>query len=106
MPQEFARLENDLSRGSSDSKWLAKPSGSKNGRGIKVLEDASAALTAGAEARAGVLIQEYVYPPFLTDGLKSSIRLYVACTDIEPLRLYIYDVRHTRPSATTRPWQA
>jgi hypothetical protein len=101
--------------------WMAKPSGSKNGRGIKVLADP----LADAPRKEGILIQRYVHPPYLVGGLKvsrflawigaaclrervhgasitrravpwggglqSSMRLYVVCTDLDPLRLYVYD---------------
>lgn len=48
--------------------WMAKPSGSKNGRGIKVLADP----LADAPRKEGILIQRYVHPPYLVGGLKVS----------------------------------
>ena len=33
---------------------------------------------------------QYIDPPFLLDGLKSDIRLYVLITSIHPLCCYLY----------------
>ena len=43
---------------------MAKPTGSKNGLGIKVLLDPTE-----APKKKGILVQRYVYPPFLVSGL-------------------------------------
>jgi tubulin monoglycylase TTLL15 len=39
----------------------------------------------------GTFIQEYVDQPFLIDGRRFDIGLYVAITSINPLRLYMYE---------------
>ena len=56
------------------------------GTGIKVLSDPRSE----APRKQGVLVQRYIEPPFLVNGLKCSFRLYVVCTDLEPLRLYLH----------------
>ena len=33
----------------------------------------------------------YIDPPFLVDGLKSDIRIYVLVTSFHPLTCYLYD---------------
>jgi hypothetical protein len=37
------------------------------------------------------LVSEYIHNPFLIDGYKFDLRIYVALTSINPLRIYIYD---------------
>ncbi len=36
------------------------------------------------------LIQQYLGQPYLVDGLKFDLRIYVAITSYDPLRIYIY----------------
>lgn len=85
-PDEFDQLRHLSKPEANGPLWMAKPTGSKNGLGIKVLLDPTE-----APKKKGILVQRYVYPPFLVSGLKFNFRLYVVATDIEPLRLYVYD---------------
>jgi hypothetical protein len=37
------------------------------------------------------IVSEYIDNPFLLDGYKFDLRIYVALTSINPLRIYIYE---------------
>ncbi|CAG2118952.1 unnamed protein product, partial [Medioppia subpectinata] len=63
--------------------WVQKDS---NHRGIRVLDLQSLNLEAS-----GTFVQEYIQKPFLIDGKKFDIGLYVTMTSINPLRVYILD---------------
>lgn len=43
-----------------------------------------------------MIVSHYISNPLLIDGLKSDLRLYVALTSVNPLRIYMYDEGLTR----------
>lgn len=38
-----------------------------------------------------VLLQHYIHNPLLVNGLKFDMRVYVAVTCFDPLRIYVYE---------------
>jgi tubulin polyglutamylase TTLL5 len=38
-----------------------------------------------------MVVSEYIFKPLLIDGIKFDLRVYVALTSINPLRIYIYE---------------
>ena len=47
------------------------------------------------------IVSEYISNPLLFDGFKFDLRVYVAVTSINPLRIYVYEEGLTR-FATSR----
>jgi hypothetical protein len=41
--------------------------------------------------RQSSVVSEYIDNPMLIDGFKFDLRIYVALTSINPLRIYIYE---------------
>ncbi len=69
----------------ADKSWICKPASSSQGKGIFITQDISEIPT-----RTQMVVSEYVNKPLLIDGYKFDLRVYVALTSINPLRLYIY----------------
>jgi hypothetical protein len=66
--------------------WIFKPCASSQGRGIFVtnsLED--------VPPGRNYVVSEYISRPLLINDLKFDLRIYVAITSVNPLRIYIYD---------------
>ena len=66
--------------------WICKPASSSQGKGIFITQD-----IADIPQRTQMVVSEYVNKPLLIDGYKFDLRVYVAMTSINPLRVYIYE---------------
>lgn len=54
----------------------------------------------------GIIVSHYLADPYLINGLKFDLRIYVALTSIHPLRIYIYEeglARFATSKYTTDP---
>eukprot|EP00298_Acanthocystis_sp_HF-20_P025301 c37171_g1_i1.p1 GENE.c37171_g1_i1~~c37171_g1_i1.p1 ORF type:complete len:331 (+),score=118.47 c37171_g1_i1:441-1433(+) len=71
--------------------WITKPIASSCGRGIQVVKNLSNFKPLGAS-----IAQKYLKNPFLINGLKFDLRLYVLVTSYKPLRVYFFDNGLTR----------
>eukprot|EP01012_Entosiphon_sulcatum_P055126 TRINITY_DN7660_c0_g1_i1.p1 TRINITY_DN7660_c0_g1~~TRINITY_DN7660_c0_g1_i1.p1 ORF type:complete len:868 (+),score=91.28 TRINITY_DN7660_c0_g1_i1:55-2658(+) len=78
---EFARDEEAGGR----NIWIMKPVGMSRGRGIELVSGISQ-VTYGSS----VVIQRYIEDPFLIDGYKFDLRLYVVVTSFSPLEAFLY----------------
>ena len=38
-----------------------------------------------------MVVQEYLQNPYLIDGLKFDMRIYVLITGLDPLRIFVYE---------------
>lgn len=57
---------------------------SNDHRGIRLVDSHDADLTSG------IFVQEFIERPYLVDGYKFDIGLYIVVTSVDPLRLYVY----------------
>jgi tubulin polyglutamylase TTLL5 len=85
LPAEYDSLLAEHAR-VKDAVWIAKPCASSCGRGI----------TIGAQLHhlpldEPCVVSRYLTNPLLVDGFKFDMRLYVAVTCYEPLRLHLYE---------------
>ena len=84
--------------------FIIKPAASCQGRGIhlvRCIEDLQ-------DPRAASIAQQYESRPFLVEGLKFDLRIYVMLESVDPLRAFLYDeglvrfatVPYSEPSAS------
>lgn len=75
--------------------WIVKPCASSCGQGIKVMTGLQAA---ALPKKKKVVVQRYLARPYLIDGRKFDLRIYVLVSGVDPLRVYIHDEGLTRIS--------
>lgn len=64
--------------------YIVKPPALSRGRGVHVCP------ATAVQRRKRLLVQRYIHPPHLLDGLKYDLRLYVCVTSTSPLRAYVH----------------
>lgn len=100
LPTQLSLYEEALRREvaqNNRSTWILKPAAAYCGRGIFLHRTSQSLTGEGADVLVDQILDHkgvacrYIDPPFLLDGLKSDIRLYVLVTSWHPLVVYLYD---------------
>ena len=76
---------------STDYLWIVKPHASSRGRGIFLLQDLTE-----IPLDAVSVVCRYIENPYLIQGLKFDLRIYVLVTGYDPLRIYLFKEGLTR----------
>ncbi|RNA18241.1 Tubulin polyglutamylase [Brachionus plicatilis] len=89
LPQDYNLLKQELE--TKNSKWILKPPASARGQGIRVVNKIEQ-----IPKKRACVVQKYLSNPYLIDGLKFDLRIYVYVTSYDPLRIYLFNDGLTR----------
>lgn len=96
LPKELKELRHAMAT-DPEQFWIAKPTASSQGKGIIITNKFSDIVCHKKES---MIVSHYIANPLLIDGLKFDLRIYVALTSINPLRIYMFDEGLTRFATT------
>ncbi|KAF6262781.1 tubulin-tyrosine ligase family-domain-containing protein [Scenedesmus sp. NREL 46B-D3] len=86
LPADLEEFKLDLAQNPRTT-YIRKPVASSRGRGVRIVTDPHAL---DAAALTDVILQHYIPNPLLIGGRKFDLRVYVAVTSLDPLRVYVY----------------
>ncbi|XP_065839948.1 tubulin monoglutamylase TTLL4-like [Oscarella lobularis] len=91
LPNDSRTLRQEFERLGGKQKWIIKPPAAARGIGIRVVDKWSQ-----IPKRKQVIVQKYLDRPFLVNGSKFDLRVYVYVSSYDPLRIYVFDDGLTR----------
>ncbi|XXQ39114.1 Tubulin--tyrosine ligase-like protein 5 [Plasmodiophora brassicae] len=87
LPMDADKLDRAYhSLANRSSLWIVKPHAASQGRGIFVTRQLT-----DIPHNAHLIVSRYIAHPYLINGRKFDIRLYVAVTSFDPLRIYVHE---------------
>ena len=102
LPREMSKLE-ECCAIAHEQYWIIKPASSSQGKGISITNKLAQIKQCLEEIQGNLIASHYISNPLLIDKLKFDLRIYVAVTSLEPLRIYVYQEGLTRFATT--PYQ-
>ncbi|XP_045382219.1 tubulin polyglutamylase TTLL6 [Lemur catta] len=95
LPADWGDLQT-YSRSRKNKTYICKPDSGCQGRGIFITQTVK-------EIKPGedMICQLYISKPFIIDGFKFDLRIYVLVTSCDPLRIFVYNEGLARFATTT-----
>ncbi|CAD8066237.1 unnamed protein product [Paramecium sonneborni] len=84
LPAEYGDFRNQFIKGKART-FIVKPEASCQGRGIFLTRNIN-----DIDPNDHYVAQRYLHRPFLIDGLKFDLRVYVLLAGTDPMRIYVY----------------
>lgn len=88
LPKEYDLLVEEMRKYSHT--YIAKPHNSSQGKGISVTSSLEV-IEAKLQKYSSLVVSHYIDNPLLINRLKFDLRIYVAITGVNPLRIYVYE---------------
>ena len=88
IPDEYSSFVTQLNhdkKQNPNSLWIVKPHNMSRGRGIYLVDDVSEVSLDEVS-----VVSKYISNPFLINGRKFDLRIYVLVTCLDPLRIYVF----------------
>lgn len=90
LPNEFGYLQQAMKQ-EPGRQWIFKPAANSQGRGIFVTDKIEEIDQKTISSSSNYVVCEYISNPLLMNGYKFDMRVYVAITSIDPLRIYVFE---------------
>ncbi|XP_061095410.1 tubulin polyglutamylase TTLL7 isoform X1 [Conger conger] len=88
-PAEYTQFQNyvkELRRKRKQKTFIVKPANGAMGHGISLIRNCEK-----LPSQDHFIVQEYLDKPFLMEGYKFDLRIYILVTSCDPLRIFLYD---------------
>lgn len=88
LPAEYAAFQGycrELKKRKKQKTFIVKPANGAMGNGISLIK-----IGDRIPSHEQIVIQEYIEKPFLLEGFKFDLRVYVLVTSCDPLRIFLY----------------
>lgn len=86
LPGQYAELKTFQTGDGKGCTFIVKPDKGAQGRGIFLIQDPS-----NVENYTELAVAQHYLPPYLVDGYKFDLRIYVLLLSIDPLRIYLHE---------------
>ncbi|XP_048108998.1 tubulin polyglutamylase TTLL7 isoform X2 [Alosa alosa] len=88
-PAEYTQFQNyvkELRRKRKQKTFIVKPANGAMGHGISLIRNCEK-----LPSQEHYIVQEYLEKPFLMEGYKFDLRIYILVTSCDPLRIFLYN---------------
>uniref|UniRef100_A0A8C6GMX1 Tubulin tyrosine ligase-like family, member 7 n=1 Tax=Mus spicilegus TaxID=10103 RepID=A0A8C6GMX1_MUSSI len=87
-PSEYTQFQNyvkELKKKRKQKTFIVKPANGAMGHGISLIRNGDK-----VPSQDHLIVQEYIEKPFLMEGYKFDLRIYILVTSCDPLKIFLY----------------